>query len=663
MNFLQIAEAEAVLNAEPVVEHQNILQIEGSSCQDTQQSLLKIKPQDINERTPIDICAVIDISGSMGDEAIIQKDGSTQEYGLSLLDIAKHALLTLVEGLTENDNFSLVIFDNCSETIVPLQLCTELNKMQIKEAIQNLRIRGGTALWEGLREGLNQFKNNDTNNWNKSLFVLTDGVSYHNPLNGYEQTIDEYNQNINPEQQIPIYTFGFGYNIDSKLLFNISKQTGGTFSFIPDSGMIGTIFTKALANQCTKYAKNIELIINNTEIINESLMPFSYKVEDNQTIISLPDLYYGNSLDIVLNYTNTLQIQLRVVNYETQYQDYNIEFPEQNALHIFENYVRISMISLCYPANEIASNITAENLNETTDLISQLSQSINAIPARSDYLNALQEDLLGQITETFSRSDWYFRWGYHYMFSVISTQTHQLCNSFKDHAIQFYGGTTFNELCSEFNTMFNNLPAPKPSRQVTARTNRSIMSGNATMATFNNEKDLCFHPDSYVELESGERVLLKNLVGGEKIKCWNDSYDTIECIVRTNCDDKKSLFSTLDAISENDEELRITQWHPVYVNNKWFFPNDFSEPQIVENVDHVYSFIMTNRNIPIVNGYPVASLGHALKGKNIGHEYFGTELIINDMKQHSDYETGTITFEREEFVRDQNTNVVIGLNL
>lgn len=38
-----------------------------------------------------------------------------------------------------------------------------------------------------------------------------------------------------------IHTFGFGYHIRSGLLQAIAEVGGGTYSFIPDAGMIGKI--------------------------------------------------------------------------------------------------------------------------------------------------------------------------------------------------------------------------------------------------------------------------------------------------------------------------------------------------------------------------------------------------------------------------------------
>ena len=49
-------------------------------------------------------------------------------------------------------------------------------------------------------------------------------------------------------------TFGFGYNIESKLLSELATDGGGAYGFIPDCSFVGTVFINALANQLSTLA-------------------------------------------------------------------------------------------------------------------------------------------------------------------------------------------------------------------------------------------------------------------------------------------------------------------------------------------------------------------------------------------------------------------------
>jgi len=45
-----------------------------------------------------------------------------------------------------------------------------------------------------------------------------------------------------------INTFGFGYSMDSLLLNKLSLEGNGFYTYIPDSGLVGTVFVNAIAN-------------------------------------------------------------------------------------------------------------------------------------------------------------------------------------------------------------------------------------------------------------------------------------------------------------------------------------------------------------------------------------------------------------------------------
>ncbi len=56
----------------------------------------------------------------------------------------------------------------------------------------------------------------------------------------------------------PIHTFGFGYNLDSGLLYDIAKLSNGMNGFIPDASFVGTIFVNAISNILTTAAIDVK---------------------------------------------------------------------------------------------------------------------------------------------------------------------------------------------------------------------------------------------------------------------------------------------------------------------------------------------------------------------------------------------------------------------
>ena len=60
---------------------------------------------------------------------------------------------------------------------------------------------------------------------------------------------------------VPIYTFGFGYNLKEGLLQSIAEFSGGDYCFIPDASMLGTVFNHAVANLKSIYAQKATLTL------------------------------------------------------------------------------------------------------------------------------------------------------------------------------------------------------------------------------------------------------------------------------------------------------------------------------------------------------------------------------------------------------------------
>lgn len=74
------------------------------------------------------------------------------------------------------------------------------------------------------------------------------------------------------------------------------------------------------------------------------------------------------------------------------------------------------------------------------------------------------KDATGQATEALSRTDWFIKWGQHYLPSLAGAHFNQLCNNFKDPGVQHYSGTLFESLRDELNDLFNSLPPWHPVR-------------------------------------------------------------------------------------------------------------------------------------------------------------------------------------------------------
>jgi hypothetical protein len=104
---------------------------------------LLFKKADQSFRYPVDLIAVVDTSGSMQlDTYARDQNNKLENTGLSVLDVVKHALLTIVTGLCDEDTFGIVKFDSIAMTVHDPIKCTEAGKRILKQAIKNMQVGG-----------------------------------------------------------------------------------------------------------------------------------------------------------------------------------------------------------------------------------------------------------------------------------------------------------------------------------------------------------------------------------------------------------------------------------------------------------------------------------------------------------------------------------------
>ncbi len=140
-------------------------------------AMISIKPPDgAQGRTPVDVCCVVDISGSMGCEARVQgKNGAVEEHGLSLLDIVKHAVRTVIHTLCECDRLALVAYSTDSRVVFDLTKMDADGRAACERKLNSLHCEDMTNLWAGLEMGLKVLSKGSCDDRIAHLFILTDG--------------------------------------------------------------------------------------------------------------------------------------------------------------------------------------------------------------------------------------------------------------------------------------------------------------------------------------------------------------------------------------------------------------------------------------------------------------------------------------------------------
>merc|ERR1712072_381450 len=107
---------------------------------------------------------------------------------------------------------------------------------------------------------------------------------------------------------------------------------------------------------------------------------------------------------------------------------------------------RLTVTSGISQALRLASKNSNE-LEQAQKIITDIATSIRASDSANDErIQFLLQDLDGQVAESLSRSDWFNKWGKHYLRSLRLAHLHQQCNNFKDFGVQHYVSDLFNDI-------------------------------------------------------------------------------------------------------------------------------------------------------------------------------------------------------------------------
>jgi hypothetical protein len=157
-------------------------------------------------------------------------------------------------------------------------------------------------------------------------------------------------------------------------------------------------------------------------------------------------------------------------------------------------------------------------------------------------------------------------------------------------------------------------------------------------------------------MADGGLKLIKDLRKGNEIMGSSGRAAKITCVVKTLCQGNQAQ------LVKFENGLKITPWHPVRLNGKFFFPC-FVEEMSFEyeffKFEAVYNFVLESDHLMTVNGVECVTLGHGFQEDVVRHEYYGTSAILDDLKKLEGWENGFIVINSQDIKRDEKTGKVV----
>jgi uncharacterized protein YegL len=189
-------------------------------------------------KLPLNLCLVIDRSSSMRGERLMQ---------------VKDAAGKIIDQLGQDDYFSLVVFNDRAEVIVPAQRVT--NKADLKRAVGSVEAAGGTEMAKGMALALQEAQRPFLSRGITQLLLLTDGRTY-----GDEGRCVEIARRAQ-DRNIGLTALGVGNEWNEDLLETMTARENSRAQYIASTQDIAAVFADELTRMHSIFVQKVQLQI------------------------------------------------------------------------------------------------------------------------------------------------------------------------------------------------------------------------------------------------------------------------------------------------------------------------------------------------------------------------------------------------------------------
>lgn len=649
-----------------------------------QEIMLTLEPAATGSRAPTAFIAVLDVSGSM---CLPAAERNADNVSFSRLDLVKHSMATVVSMLEEQDALAIIPFHTSARIDLPVTTMNAAGRAAAMAAINNLEPLHSTNLWDGLRLGLEMAQSPAIAGRQVSLLVLSDGESNVDPPRGLIPTLALAMNGLTGAKP-EISTFGFGYDVESPALVSVARVGNGSFAFIPDASMVGTVFVNYLASRLAaanwglhvalQPADGVELACPATREV--TLLQFGARF-DMLVRVKAGDVNPGQEL-----------VRATVTSVSPSDED------EQCVSVTWRSEPEQAADGPAYELAQLRTQLCAVLQTACTHRAAAVSTAPAQLKALHEKFSSLTGDgaaavapLLsdldgedansGQIGKAVSREDWWTKWGCHYLPSVMFAHEQQICNNFKDAGVQQYGGELFRQLQSAAEAKFCQIPPPTPSERCppgglmvnpggarfSGASYRSSSSASraapVSMARFMNAAGGCFAAACPITMADGSIKLASAVRAGDLVRSVAGSPARVVCVVHTAA--QAGMLAPLVRLPGEGTTAQLTPWHPArYVGGAaapgtWHFPVQLAA-QVHAASELVVNFVLATGHAVRIGEYEAVTLGHGVTDDAVAsHAYFGTPAVLHDLEKAAGWESGFVELTSANVIRDDESGHVV----
>jgi len=187
-------------------------------------------------KLPLNMCLVIDRSSSMRGERLNQ---------------VKEAAGKIIDQLSQDDLFSLVVFNDRADVVVPAQHVAD--KSDLKRAVGTIEAAGGTEMANGMGLALQEIQKPLLARGISRLLLLTDGRTY-----GDESRCVEVARRAQG-RGIGLTALGIGTEWNEDLLETMTARENSRAQYIASAQEITTVFADELKRLHSVFAQQVRI--------------------------------------------------------------------------------------------------------------------------------------------------------------------------------------------------------------------------------------------------------------------------------------------------------------------------------------------------------------------------------------------------------------------
>jgi len=264
--------------------------------------------EETERRPPINLAIVLDRSGSM--------------MSKGKLSCAKEAIVKVIEGLSDVDVMSFVVYGSDVTTIFENEMTKKENKQKLIDKVNAVQTSGMTNLWGGLKQGADLVTQHAQKGFTKRVFLFSDGL-VNEGIKEKSKIFELTANQICTELDIKVSAFGLGNDFDEELMKGIAEHGCGSYFFIEGSNAIAQFTSFALKGLFKLVGSDACLTVRG---LNGGVVKKIYGQPDLLKPFKLDDLVQGNERKVICDLDITPNASAEsedVLKYELTYRPAN----------------------------------------------------------------------------------------------------------------------------------------------------------------------------------------------------------------------------------------------------------------------------------------------------------------------------------------------------